>query len=99
MVVSVPPMIMGLTVASSEEPSVPALNDDFAGVFPAVSSPARAPETRCSSSVSGTELVAGFTAGFGSAPAAPADELSRAAATAAATPAAATGSPIRIRRL
>lgn len=48
MVVSLPPMIMGLAVESSSEPLVLALYDDLVGVCPAVSSPARAPATRLS---------------------------------------------------
>lgn len=46
-----------------------------------------------------TVLVAGLTVGVGTEVAAPADEVNNAAATAAATPAAATGRPMRIRRL
>ncbi|MDF3145854.1 hypothetical protein PBV88_32615 [Streptomyces sp. T21Q-yed] len=76
-----------------------ALYDDFAAGSPAVSSPATAPATRRSSSASEAELVAGSTVGLGCAVAAPADEVNSAAATAAARPAAATGSPKRIRRL
>src|SRR4051794_35867577 len=95
MVVSVPPMIFGSTVAVF----VLALRDDFWVVCPAVSSPARAPATRFSSSASEGELVAGLIVGVGGAVAAPADEVISAAATAAATPAAARGRAIRIRRL
>src|SRR3954451_20405071 len=95
MVVSLPPMIFG----STEAVFVLALKEDFWVVCPAVSSPARAPATRFSSSVSDGELVAGLTVGVGGAVAAPADEVISAGATAAATPAAATGRAKRMRRL
>ncbi|GAA2371629.1 hypothetical protein GCM10010378_08610 [Streptomyces viridochromogenes] len=91
----VPPITMGFTVESS----VRAAYDDFFAGSPAVSSPASAPVTRRSSSADGTETVAGFAVGCGAAVAAPAVDVISAAATAAATPAAATGSPKRIRRL
>ncbi|GGX26244.1 hypothetical protein GCM10010321_45910 [Streptomyces chartreusis] len=99
MLVVVPPMTMGLTVESPAASVVLAPYDDFFDVSPAVSSPATAPATRRSSSAGEAEPVTGFTVGLGSAVAAPADEVSSAVATAAARPAAATGSPKRIRRL
>jgi hypothetical protein len=101
MAVSVPPMTYGLTVEPEEvdESVVLALRDAFWGVSPAVPSVARAPAIRFVSTVVETELVAGLAVGVGTEDAAFADELSSAAATAAATPAAATGRTRRIRRL
>ncbi|MFI6561892.1 hypothetical protein [Streptomyces sp. NPDC050534] len=103
-------MTYGLTVEPVElvelvesvepvEPVVLALKDDFGVAFPAVPSVASAPAMRRFSSAVGTELVAGLVFGVGTVVAAFADELSSAAATAAATPAAATGRASRIRRL
>ncbi|MHC3472413.1 hypothetical protein ACYF6T_27480 [Streptomyces sp. 7R007] len=60
---------------------------------------ASTPAIRSDSSVSEAELVAGLTVGCADAVAAPADDTVSAAATAAARPAAATGRPMRIRRL
>src|SRR5690349_14198539 len=107
MAVSVPPMTYGLTVepevVEPEEPVVLVVvlapRDVFGTVSPAVPSVASAPLTRRVSSAAGTERVAGLSLGVGTVVAAFADELSRAAATAAAMPAAATGRTRRIRRL
>ncbi|GAA5014704.1 hypothetical protein GCM10023335_38650 [Streptomyces siamensis] len=95
MVVWLPPMIFGSTLALS----VLALSDDFLVVSPAVSSPATAPATRFVSSLREGEDVLGLTVGVGSAVAAFADDIRSAPATAAARPAAATGMAMRIRRL
>ncbi|GAA2478326.1 hypothetical protein GCM10010276_13440 [Streptomyces longisporus] len=67
MAVSVPPMTIGLMV----EPLVlvlvlplvapPVVFDDFVVFLPMAGSVARAPETRCSSSESDGEVMAGFT--------------------------------------
>ncbi|MDN0198196.1 hypothetical protein [Streptomyces sp. S.PNR 29] len=92
-------MIIGSTFDVLELELELELSDDVLVVRPAVSVSARAPAMRFSRVESEGEPMTGSAVGAGTAVAAPAEEVITPATTAAATPTAAKGRTMRIRRL